>query len=130
MNARACLVAGALLALLAVAAGAFGAHALRGRLAPDALAVWQTAVQYHGFHALAVLGVGLYLGPRPAARAARSAAALFVAGIVLFAGSLYALSLSGARALSALTPIGGLAFLAGWAAFAWAAWREPADPRS
>lgn len=130
MSARACLLAGALLALLAVAAGAFGAHALRSRLAPDALAVWQTVVHYHGFHALALLGVGLYLGARPAARAARSAATLFVAGVVLFAGSLYAIALTGARALAVATPIGGVALLAGWALFAWAAWRDPGDPSS
>ncbi|HEX4883741.1 MAG TPA: DUF423 domain-containing protein [Casimicrobiaceae bacterium] len=122
MTARTALVLAALLLFVAVALGAFGAHALKARLAPDLQAVWQTAVQYHAWHALALLGAGLLMLVRPDA-AAGLAAWLFVAGIVLFSGSLYALALTGVRGLGAVTPVGGVAFLAGWLAFAWAAWR-------
>lgn len=81
------------------------------------LAVWQTAVQYHAWHALALLAAG-FLEPSPWSKAA---AALFVAGVLAFSGSLYALALGAPRALGAVTPLGGLAFIAGWLAFAWAA---------
>ena len=123
MTARLALTMGALLALAAVALGAFGAHALKGRLEPDMASVWQTAVQYHGWHALALVAVGLLLLQRPGAGAVAAAAWLFAAGVVLFSGSLYLLALTGTRGLGAVTPIGGFAFLAGWAAFAWGAWR-------
>jgi uncharacterized membrane protein YgdD (TMEM256/DUF423 family) len=123
MTPRLALALGAALAFLAVAAGAFGAHALKARLAPDLAAVWQTAVLYHGWHALALLAAGLLLMHRPDAGAVALAAWLFVAGVALFSGSLYALALTGARGLGAITPVGGLAFLAGWAAFAWGAWK-------
>jgi uncharacterized membrane protein YgdD (TMEM256/DUF423 family) len=86
------------------------------------LAVWQTAVLYHALHALALFAAGLLLVVRPEASAARIAAWLFVAGIVLFSGSLYALALSGMRALGAVTPFGGLAMIGGWLVLAWAAW--------
>lgn len=122
MSARLALALGALLAFAAVALGAFGAHALKARLAPDMAAVWQTAVQYHGWHALALVAVGLLLLQRPEATPVAIAGWLFVAGVVLFSGSLYALALTGTRALGAVTPLGGVAFLAGWAAFAWGAW--------
>jgi uncharacterized membrane protein YgdD (TMEM256/DUF423 family) len=108
---------------IAVACGAFGAHALRGRLDPEMTAVWQTAVQYHAWHALALLGVGILLLLRPGAGGFRAAAWLFAAGIVLFSGSLYAIALTGTRGLGLITPVGGVAFLAGWAALAWAARR-------
>jgi uncharacterized membrane protein YgdD (TMEM256/DUF423 family) len=108
----------------AVALGAFGAHLLRGRLDPSMIAVWQTAVQYHAWHALALLGVGILLLHWPGKRGLRLAAGLFLVGIVLFAGSLYALALSGARGWGAITPIGGVAFLAGWAVLAWSVWRR------
>lgn len=123
MTARLALAMGALLALAAVALGAFGAHALRGRLEPDMATAWQTAVQYHGWHALALVAAGLLLLHRPDAGAVGIAAWLFAAGIALFSGSLYLLALTGTRGLGAVTPLGGLAFLAGWAAFAWGAWR-------
>jgi len=123
MTARLALAMGALLALAAVALGAFGAHALRGRLEPDMATAWQTAVQYHGWHALALVAAGLLLLHRPDAGAVGIAAWLFAAGIALFSGSLYLLALTGTRGLGAVTPFGGLAFLAGWAAFAWGAWR-------
>lgn len=123
MTARLALTLAALLLFAAVALGAFGAHALKARLAPDLQAIWQTAVQYHAWHALGLLAVGLYSIHRPDASGIGLAGWLFVAGIALFSGSLYALALSGVRGLGAITPIGGVAFLAGWLAFAWAAWR-------
>jgi uncharacterized membrane protein YgdD (TMEM256/DUF423 family) len=122
MTARLALALASLLAAAAVAAGAFGAHALRARVAPDLLAVWQTAVLYHALHAVALFGVGLLLLLKPEAGPARIAAWLFVAGIVLFSGSLYALVLSGTRALGAVTPFGGAAMIAGWLVLAWAVW--------
>ena len=124
MRARTALVGGAIAMFVAVALGAFGAHALRGHLPPDLARVWQTAVQYHAWHALALLGVGLLLLNRPDLRRAGWAGGLFVAGIVLFSGSLYLLALTGIRGLGAVTPVGGLAFLAGWAVLAWTLWRE------
>jgi uncharacterized membrane protein YgdD (TMEM256/DUF423 family) len=123
MSPRLALVLGAALAFLAVALGAFGAHALKTRLTPDDAAIWHTAVQYHGWHALAILACGLVMQSRPEAGAVAVAAWLFVAGVVLFSGSLYALALGAPRGIGAVTPIGGVAFLAGWAAFAWGAWR-------
>jgi len=123
MSARLSLSLAALLLFAAVGLGAFGAHALKARLAPDMQAIWQTAVQYHAWHALGLLALGLFTMQRPEAPGASLAAWLFVAGIVLFSGSLYALALSGVRGLGAVTPFGGVAFLAGWLAFAWAAWR-------
>jgi uncharacterized membrane protein YgdD (TMEM256/DUF423 family) len=122
MTARFALVLAALLLFVAVALGAFGAHALKARLAPDLQAVWQTAVQYHAWHALALLATGVVMLVKPEAGFAL-AGWLFVAGIVLFSGSLYALALSGVRGLGAVTPFGGVTFLAGWIAFAWSAWR-------
>ena len=123
MSARAALTLASLLMLVAVAAGAFGAHALRSRLDANALAVWQTAVQYHAWHALALLAVGLLTLHTPERAGLSLAGWLFVAGIVLFSGSLYALALTGTRALGAITPLGGAAFLVGWLALAWAASR-------
>lgn len=123
MNPRIAVAAAALLLLLAVAAGAFGAHALRARLAPDALAIFQTAVQYQFWHALGLLAIGVLLRMSPRDRLLGVAAWLLVAGIVLFCGSLYLLALSGVRAVGVVTPFGGVAFLAGWAALAASAWR-------
>jgi uncharacterized membrane protein YgdD (TMEM256/DUF423 family) len=121
MSARLAIVLGSAAMFVAVALGAFGAHALRARLAPDMTAVWQTAVQYHAWHALAVLAVGVLLLQGPGQRAVEVAGWLFLAGIVLFSGSLYAMALTGVRGLGAVTPFGGVAFLAGWATLAWAA---------
>jgi uncharacterized membrane protein YgdD (TMEM256/DUF423 family) len=123
MSARLALTLAALFLFAAVAAGAFGAHALRARLAPDLLAVYQTAVQYHFWHALGLLAVGLMYAQRPDSGALAAAAWLLVAGLLLFSGSLYALALTGVRGLGAVTPVGGVAFLAAWAAVAWAAWK-------
>lgn len=105
--------------LLGVAAGAFGAHALRARIAPEQMAVFQTAVQYHLVHALGLFGVGLLALHWPEARALPWVAALLVLGVLLFSGSLYALVLTGVRALGIVTPFGGTAMLAGWALLAW-----------
>jgi uncharacterized membrane protein YgdD (TMEM256/DUF423 family) len=102
--------------LLAVAAGAFGAHGLRGQLEPAALAVWATAVDYQMYHSLALLALGCTAPGAGVSRWLRAAAICFVAGMVLFSGSLYVLALSGMRALGMITPLGGVLFLAGWAA--------------
>jgi uncharacterized membrane protein YgdD (TMEM256/DUF423 family) len=111
---------GALSALVSVAAGAFGAHALRARRAPDLLAVFETGARYQMVHALGLLAVA-WIGARWPGPAAALAGWLFVAGTVAFSGSLYLLALTGVRWLGAVTPIGGAAFLAGWLALAWAA---------
>lgn len=108
---------GAASAFLAVAAGAFGAHALRSRLPADLLAVFETAARYQMYHALGLLAVAWAVQRWPGA-STQWAGWLFVAGTVLFSGSLYALALSGARWLGAITPLGGAAFLAGWVCLA------------
>lgn len=118
--ARVFLFLGAANAFLAVAAGAFGAHALKARLPPDLLGVWDLGARYHLVHALGLLAVGLWLGARPPP-AVEAGGWLLQGGILLFSGSLYALALSGVGRLGAITPIGGVAFLAGWAALAWSA---------
>ena len=115
-------VLGALSALVAVGAGAFGAHALRERLAPEMLAVFEVGARYHMYHALALLAAAWAVGRWPGG-ATVAAGWLFVAGTVIFSGSLYLLSLTGQRWLGAVTPLGGLAFMLGWAALAWAALR-------
>ncbi|MGH2368482.1 MAG: DUF423 domain-containing protein [Chloroflexota bacterium] len=119
---RAFFLAGAVSGVIAVALGAFGAHALRDRLAPDLLAIFETGVRYHFYHALALLAAAYAAGRWPGA-AAGAAGWLFVAGTILFSGSLYLLSITGTRWLGAITPFGGLAFIAGWLALFWAAWR-------
>ena len=118
MNARLALGLAAVFLFAAVALGAFGAHALRTKLAPELMAVFQTAVQYHFWHALGLLAVGILLLQRPDSGALAAAAWLLVAGIVLFSGSLYLLALTGVRGFGAVTPVGGAAFLAAWAALA------------
>jgi len=118
---RSSLIAiGALNALVAVAAGAFAAHGLRDRLEPRPLEVFETAARYQMYHALAMVLAGL-IAPRFSS--ATTAGWIFQAGIVVFSGSLYALALTDAKVLGAITPFGGLAFLVGWAWLAWAAWR-------
>jgi uncharacterized membrane protein YgdD (TMEM256/DUF423 family) len=113
---------GAVSALVAVAAGAFGAHALRDRLTPDLLAVFEVGARYHMYHALALLAAAWAVGRWPGGAAA-TAGWLFVAGTLIFSGSLYLLALTGHRWLGAVTPLGGLAFILGWAALGWAALR-------
>jgi uncharacterized membrane protein YgdD (TMEM256/DUF423 family) len=115
------------LGFLAVALGAFGAHGLRAFLErlPDGeqrRAWWETAAHYHLTHALAI-GLCAYLASRGSGGASTAAGFLFAGGVLLFSGSLYAMTLSGLRWLGAVTPLGGLLLLAGWAAFAWAAFR-------
>lgn len=114
---------GSICAFLGVALGAFGAHALRERLPADLMAVYQTGVSYHLVHALALVLVGALLRWLAPTTLVTWAGWLFLAGIVLFSGSLYVLSISGVRALGAITPFGGLSFLAGWALLAVAAWK-------
>lgn len=129
------LLIAAVSGFFAVAAGAFGAHGLKGRFSAEMLAVFETGARYQMYHTLALLavawlceraaGVGAVGGTSPISVTLVTAAGwLFVAGIVIFSGSLYLLALTGARWLGAITPLGGLAFLAGWAALAVAAWRK------
>ena len=113
---------GALSGLVAVALGAFAAHGLKERLDASLLAVFETGVRYQMYHALALLAAG-YAAAKWPGTAATAAGWLFAAGTLVFSGSLYALALTGVRWLGAVTPLGGLAFLAGWACLAWAAAR-------
>jgi uncharacterized membrane protein YgdD (TMEM256/DUF423 family) len=115
---------GALSGFLSVALGAFAAHGLKARLAPEMLAVFEAGVRYQMYHAFALLAVGWAAARWPGSAAALSASGwLFVAGSLLFSGSLYALSLSGEKWLGAVAPVGGLALLAGWLCLAWGAWK-------
>ena len=120
---RTFLLLGALSAGLAVALGAFGAHGLRARLSPADLATFETGARYQMYHALALLAVAWVAAQAPGALP-RAAGWLFVAGTVVFSGSLYVLVLTGQRWLGAVTPIGGVAFLAGWACLLAAALRR------
>jgi uncharacterized membrane protein YgdD (TMEM256/DUF423 family) len=110
---RTVLFFGSVAGFVAVAFGAFGAHALRNKLSADMLAVFETGVRYQMFHALALLITAIAVA-RFDGWVARAAGWCFLAGIVLFSGSLYALALTGVRTLGAITPLGGVAFLAGW----------------
>lgn len=114
---------GAASAFAAVAAGAFGAHALRARLSPELLAVFETGARYQMYHALGLMAVA-WAATRWPGVLPQWAGWLFVGGTVLFSGSLYALALTGVRALGAVTPIGGVAFLAGWVCLALAGFRK------
>lgn len=126
---------GAVFAFLSVGCGAFGAHGLESKLEPRMLAVWETAARYQMYHALALVALGIWIGQRlqwasqsgstPSLPASVSVAGwAFTIGIVLFSGSLYALALSGIKVLGAITPLGGMAFLIGWIAFALAAFKS------
>jgi uncharacterized membrane protein YgdD (TMEM256/DUF423 family) len=119
---RALVGAGALLGFLGVAAGAVGAHAIRERVTPERLDNWKTAADYQLWHALATIASGL-IAVRWASGAAAAAGWCFVAGVVVFSGSLYALALTDRRKLGAVTPFGGVLFLIGWAFLAVAAIR-------
>ena len=116
-------MAGGINMFLAVALGAFGAHALKARLTPEMLAVYQTGSQYHFYHALGLLGVAVAAGLLRPSRLIPWSGAFLLAGLVLFSGSLYVLSLSGQRWIGAITPFGGTAFLAGWLLFAVGVWK-------
>lgn len=109
--------------LLAVALGAFGAHALKAQLEPSMMSVYQTSVQYHFWHTLALLGVGLYHQARPGRLSAWSGV-LIIVGMLLFSGSLYLMSILDVRALGMITPVGGVTLMAGWLALALAVWRS------
>jgi uncharacterized membrane protein YgdD (TMEM256/DUF423 family) len=112
------LALGSILGFLGVAFGAFGAHALRSRLSPEMLAVFETGVRYQMYHAFAVLIVAAAIGHFGNARLLTAAGWFFIAGVILFSGSLYALTLSGMGNLGAITPVGGLLFLLGWTCLA------------
>lgn len=116
MNSRWILALGGLLVGLATLSGAFGAHALQARLSPERLDIYETAVRYQFFHALGLLAIGL-AARAIEAPALRWSAVLVVAGIVLFCGSIYALSFGAPRFIGIVTPIGGVALIAGWMVF-------------
>ncbi|HQY27168.1 MAG TPA: DUF423 domain-containing protein [Burkholderiaceae bacterium] len=121
------LFVGAVFALIAVAAGALGAHALQSTLTPDRLAVFETAVRYQMFHAVALCIVAWAVG-RFEGRASQLAGALFALGTLLFSGGLYVYALTGLRAAAMVAPVGGAAFIAGWACLAWLALVAPRRP--
>jgi len=120
-SSRTLAIAGLLLALATIF-GAFGAHALKAQLSPDRLQVYETAVRYHFFHALGLIGIGLALRFMDVP-SMRWAAVLVIVGIVLFSGSLYALTFGAPRPFGVVTPFGGVALIAGWICFAVGAWR-------
>lgn len=113
----------AILGGLGVGLGAFGAHALSERLTPNLLQTYETAVRYHFYHALALLAVVYAIGRWPQSTLPVAAGWLFVLGVLIFSGSLYLLAFTGIRWLGAITPIGGVALIAGWACLAIVAWR-------
>jgi uncharacterized membrane protein YgdD (TMEM256/DUF423 family) len=124
MTSRANLVSlAAVLGFLGVAFGAFGAHGLRSRLSPEMLTVFETGVRYQMYHALALLGLGLWCNHQ--GMRVPVAAWSWIAGSILFSGSLYALALTGIKKLGAITPFGGVLFLVGWGVFAYRAWKTP-----
>lgn len=118
--AQLAVLIGAAYGFTGVVFGAFGAHALKARLAPEMLTVWKTAVEYQLYHALALVLVGLIALQKPSI-AITNSAICFAFGVLVFSGSLYVLALSGVRWLGAITPIGGLLFLFGWGLLFWAA---------
>ncbi|MCL4847530.1 MAG: DUF423 domain-containing protein [Acidobacteria bacterium] len=120
---RSLLVIACVLGGVGVALGAFGAHGLQHRVPPERLVTFEIGVRYHMYHALALLAVAWLAARWPGSSLVTTAGWLFVAGVVVFSGSLYALTLTGIRALGAITPIGGFAFIAGWTCLAVAAWR-------
>jgi uncharacterized membrane protein YgdD (TMEM256/DUF423 family) len=122
------VLAGAVFGFLGVALGAFGAHALSARLSPDALGTFETAVRYQLIHAVALMALAGIVDWD--AKMVGRSGTLFVAGIVIFAGSLYANVFTGIGLFGAITPFGGLCFLAGWAVLAWGAWGSSEDDAS
>ncbi|MBP0599911.1 DUF423 domain-containing protein [Herbaspirillum sp. LeCh32-8] len=122
MNERSLVIVGSLNMFFAVCCGAFGAHGLKKMISEEMLAVWHTAVTYQVMHALGMIAVALLM-PKFGGAAMGWAGNLMLAGIVIFSGSLYLLALTGTRILGAITPIGGVAFLAAWLLVAWSATR-------
>jgi len=120
------VILGSLSAFTGVALGAFGAHGLKARVSPEMLTVWQTGVQYHLVHALGLLLIGILCHLLPDAVQVRTAGWLLLLGTLLFSGSLYLMTLSGVRSLGMITPLGGVAFLAGWLLLVLAVWRHNA----
>ena len=110
-------------AALAVLLGAFGAHGLKAKLAPDMMAVYQTAVQYHMWHALGLAVIGLALARWPNVASLRLSGYLMLVGMVVFSGSLYLLAVTNVKVLGAITPVGGLLLIAAWSVFAWAIYK-------
>lgn len=121
---RVWMTVGAVMTMLSVAIGAFGAHMLKEKIGSDAIAVYETGVQYHMIHALALLIVGLTAGQLGGSSKLKWAARLLFIGIIVFSGSLYVLSITGIKVLGAITPIGGVAFIAGWLLFALDVWQR------
>lgn len=121
---RQAFVLGCIFGALGVVMGAFGAHALKDRLGPQMLAIFETAVRYQLVHALALLAVGIVRGGRPESAALAASGWLFTTGILIFSGSLYLLTLTGARWLGAVTPVGGVSLILGWVFLALAAIRR------
>jgi uncharacterized membrane protein YgdD (TMEM256/DUF423 family) len=119
---RTFLMLGAINAFLCVGLGAFGAHGLKQKLSADMLTVYQTGVQYHFYHALGLVAVGLVLLHFPKSRWVAWSGWSMLAGIILFSASLYTLSLTGVRGLGAITPFGGVAFLSAWGMLAYGVW--------
>ncbi len=122
-SARIFLTLGSLNAMIAVILGAFGAHALRGRLAPPMLEIWRVAERYQFIHALGLLAVGLLALTLPQLWGLRWVGGLMLAGILLFCGSLYLLAATGFGPLGVITPFGGLCFILAWGLLAWGVWR-------
>lgn len=112
--AKTLLMVAAISGLLAVVIGAFGAHGLKGRITTDLMAIFQTGVQYHFYHTLALLLVGILMLQFPQISLLKWSGWLFIAGIVVFSGSLYVMAITDIKWLGAITPIGGVAFIAGW----------------
>ncbi|MBE7679623.1 MULTISPECIES: DUF423 domain-containing protein [Paenibacillus] len=121
---RVWMTVGAVMTMLSVAIGAFGAHMLKEKIGADAIAVYETGVQYHMIHAVALLIVGLTAGQLGVSSKLKWAARLLFIGIIVFSGSLYVLSITGIKVLGAITPIGGVAFIAGWLLFALDVWQR------
>jgi len=128
MTGKNLLISAALAALLAVAFGAFGAHGMKNMLSEADMAIYRTAVDYHMWHALGLALIGLLAERYPDARGFRWAGGAMMIGLLLFSGSLYALSLSGLRWLGMITPLGGLSFMAGWALMALTLLGMPKQP--
>lgn len=123
MNNRNILLSGAIFMALAVMLGAFGAHALKTQLSPEMMQVYKTGVEYQFYHALGLLLIGL-IGFQIESKWLRWSGLLIITGIVLFSGSLYVLSLTGIKMIGAITPVGGLSFVAGWIFLAFAVWKR------